>query len=141
RLFNRLQQRIEGGAGELVYLVDDEHLVAVSHGRKREVVDDDLADGIDASVAGRVDLENVDIAPLRNLETGIADATGIGRRSLHAVQRTRQDPRGRRLARSALTRKHERVRDAAAGDGVAQRTRDRLLSDDIVEPLGTPFSG
>ena len=36
--------------------------------------------------------------------------------------------------------KHERMRDAAAGDRVAQRTRHRLLPDDVVEPLRTPLA-
>ncbi len=44
------------------------------------------------------------------------------------------------LPRSALAGEHERLRDAAAGDRVAQRTRHRLLPDDIVEPLRSPFA-
>ena len=68
-------------------------------------------------------------------------AARIGRRPVHAVERPRQDARGRRLAGAARAGKHERVRDAAAGNGVAQRARDRLLSDDLVEPLRPPFAG
>ena len=44
------------------------------------------------------------------------------------------------LPRAARTGKHERVGDAAAGDGVAQRPRHRLLADDLVEPLRTPLA-
>src|SRR5262245_48199336 len=123
-----------------MHLVDDEHLVAVTNGRKRQVVDDDFANRVDPGVAGGVDLQHVDIATLCDLEAGVADAARLRRWSLHAVQRARQNPGGRRLAGAPLPRKHERLRDATAGDRVAQRTRDRLLSDDIIEALRTPFS-
>ena len=36
---------------------------------------------------------------------------------------------------------HERLREPAAGQRVAQRPRHRLLSDDIVEPLRPPLAG
>src|SRR5262245_51782557 len=52
----------------------------------------------------------------------------------------RQDPRGGRLAAPARAGEHERLRHALACDRVAQRTRHRLLPDDIVEPLRTPFA-
>ena len=38
------------------------------------------------------------------------------------------------------TGEHEGLRDTAAGDGIAQRARDRLLSDDVIEPLRTPLA-
>ena len=108
-------------AGELVHLVDDEHLVAVAHGRDRQPGDDHLADVVDAGVAGGVDLEDVDVAPLRDLDAGVALAARIGRRPLHAVQRPRQDARGRGLADAARAGEDERLRDPAAGQRVAQR--------------------
>ena len=57
-----------------------------------------------------------------------------------AVERPRQDARGRRLAAAARAGEHERMRDAAARNRVAQRTRHRLLPDDIVEALRAPFA-
>ena len=141
RLLDRLEQRVEGGARQLVHLVNDEHLISIANGGERQVVDDDFANRVDTRVARRIDLEDVDVAPLRNLDARVANAAGIGGRSLDAAQRARQDARRRRLAGSALARKHERLRDAAAGDRIAQRTRHRLLPDDVIEALGTPLSG
>ena len=59
---------------------------------------------------------------------------------LIAAQRPRQDARGRRLADAARPGEHERLREAAAGERVAQRARHRLLPDDVVEPLRPPFA-
>ena len=36
---------------------------------------------------------------------------------------------------------HERLREPAARQRVAQRARDRLLADDVVEPLRAPLAG
>jgi len=49
-------------------------------------------------VAGRVDFENIDVAALSDLDAGVALAAGIGRGTLDAVERPRQDARGRGLA-------------------------------------------
>ena len=91
-------------------------------------------------VRGGVDLEDVDVAPLGDLDAGVARAARIGRRALHAVQRARQDPRRRRLADAARPGEDERLREPAARQRVAQRPRHRLLADDIVEPLRPPFA-
>ena len=92
-------------------------------------------------VAGGIDFEHVDVAALGDLDAGIAHAARIRGRSLLAVQRPRQDPRRRGLAAPARAGEHERLRDAAAADRVAQRTRHRLLADDVVEPLRPPLAG
>ena len=120
-------------------LVDDEDLVPVAHRHDAEAFDDDLADLLDLRVGGRVDLEDVDVAPLRNLDAGVALAAWIGRRPLHAVQGARQDARGRRLADAAGSGEHESLREPVAGQRVAERTRHRLLPDDIVEALRPPL--
>jgi hypothetical protein len=91
-------------------------------------------------MAGGVDLEHVHVAALGDLDAGVALTARIHRRTVHAVERPRQDARGRRLAGASLAREHERMRDAVAGDRVAQRARDRWLSDDLVERLRPPFS-
>ena len=69
---------LNDGGRELVDLVDDEHLVAVAHRRDRQAGDHHLADVVDAGVAGGVDLEHVDVAPLRDLDAGVALAARIG---------------------------------------------------------------
>ena len=74
RLFDRLQQRVEGLVREPVDLVDDEDLVAVADRRHAEAGDDDLADLVDLGVGRGVDLEDVDVAALRDLDAGVAHA-------------------------------------------------------------------
>ena len=141
RLLDRLEQRVERRSRQLVDFVDDEDLVAVANRRDRQAGNHDLADVVDARMARGVDLEDVDVAPLGDLDARVTRAARFGGRTLHAVQRLRQDPRRRRLAASARTGKHERVGDAPARDGVAQRLRHRLLADDLIEPLRTPLAG
>ena len=141
RLLHRLEQRVERLRRELVHLVDDEDLVAIADRRHRERADDHLADVVDAGVGGRVDLEDVDVAPLRDLHAGVALAARIRRRPLHAVQRPRQDARGGRLADPAGAGEDERLREAAARERVAKRRGDGLLADHVLEPLRTPLPG
>src|SRR5688572_12813989 len=91
-------------------------------------------------MAGGVNLEHVDVAPLRNLDARVAGPAWLRRRSLHAVQRLRQYPGGGRLAAAAGTGKDEGMSDAPARDRIAQRSRHRLLADDFIEPLRTPLA-
>ena len=44
------------------------------------------------------------------------------------------------LPHAARPGEHERLRDAAARERVAQRLRHRLLPDDVVEPLRAPLA-
>ena len=141
RLFDRFQQRIERMRRQLMDLVDDEHLVAVSDRHNRQAGDDHLTHVVDLRVRGRVDLEHVDVAPLGNFAARVARAARLGRRPLHAAQRAGQNARGRRLAHAARPRKHERLRDAVFLNRIFQRARHRRLADDIVELLRAPLAG
>ena len=64
RLLDGLEQRVEGLAGDLVGLVDDEDLVAVAR-RLVAHVFAQLAHLVDAAVGGRVDLDDVHRAARR----------------------------------------------------------------------------
>ena len=140
RLFDRFEQGVERVARQLMDLVDDEDLVAVSHRRDRQAGDDHLADVVDLRVRRRVDLEHVHVAAFGDLDARVAVAARIGRRPVHAVQRPRQNPRRRRLADAARPGKHERLREPAALQRVAERARDRLLADDVGELLRPPLA-
>ena len=122
-------------------LVDDEDLVAVADRHHAEAGDDDLADLVDLRVGRGVDLEHVHVAPLGNLDAGVARAAGVRRRALFTVEAAREDARGRRLADPAGAGKYERLRDAFGRDRVAQRLRDATLADHVVKPLRAPFAG
>ena len=121
--------------------VDDEDLVAIAHRHDREAGDDHLADVVDAGVGRRIDLQDVDVPSFGDLDARVALAAGLRRRPVDAVQRSRQDAGGGRLADAPGPAEHERLRETAARQRIAQRPRDRLLSDHIVEPLRPPFAG
>ena len=59
RLLERLEQRVEGGVGDLVGFVEDVDLVLVARGAVAGGVAE-LADLVDAAVGGGVDLDDVD---------------------------------------------------------------------------------
>ena len=120
-------------------LIDEKDLVAIADRHDAEAGNDHLADVVDAGVGRRIDLEHVDVATFRNLDAGVARAAGVGGRPVLTAQRPRQDARGRRLADAAGSGEHERLRQAAARERIAQGARHRLLPDDIVEALRAPF--
>ena len=121
-------------------LVDDENLVAVTRRPDGQSGDDHLADIVDSRMCRRVDFEHVDVARFGNFNAGVAPSARVGRRALLAIERARENPRGRRLTDAARPRKDERLREPPARERVFQRPRHRQLSDDIVEPLRPPFA-
>ncbi len=145
RLFQRLQQRVEGLLRQHVHFVDDVDLVAR---RDRSVAHalDQLAHVVDAGARRRVHLDHVDVAILGDRRAVGADAAGIDSGTTvavgaNAVQRAGNDARGRGLADAAHAGEHEGVGDAARGDGVAQGAHHRLLADQGGEIDGTVFAG
>jgi hypothetical protein len=63
RLFERLEQAVEGRRREHVHFVDDIDFVGRRRGRVFHRVDD-LADIVDAGIAGGVHFDDVDMAAL-----------------------------------------------------------------------------
>ncbi len=122
RLFQRLQQGVEGVLRQHVHFVDDVDLVARGD---RLVADafDQLADVVHAGAAGGVHLHHVDMAVLGDGGALLAFTAGRdGDVALpvraDAVQRAGDDPRGRRLADAADARQHVGMRDPTAVDRV-----------------------
>ena len=145
RLFQRLQQRVERLLRQHVHFVDDVDLVAR---RDRAIAHalDQLAHVVDAGAGGRVHLDHVDMAVLGDRLAIVANAAGIdGRAALavgpDAVQRAGDDAGGRGLADAADAGEHEGMRDAAGGDGVAQRAHHGFLADQRGEIDGAVFAG
>ena len=141
RLFERLQQRVEGRGGEHVHFVDVEDAVAafdrgVLHERKDAVVH-----VLDLVVRGAVDFRHVERRTGHDGLAGVARAAGHGRRAFFAVERLREDAGERGLARAAGAGEKIRLGDAAAFDGVAERADDVVLPDDLFEGLRAPFAG
>ena len=137
RLFERLQQRVEGVARQHVHFVDD---VDLETRRDRAVAHplDQLADVVDPGAAGRVHLDHVDMAILADRGAVLAGAAGIGRRPAaavgpDAVQRPRDDPGGGGLSDAADAGQDEGMRQPARGDRVGERPHRRVLADEVGE--------
>ena len=127
--------------GQLVKLVDQEDLVAITYRPHRQASDDHLPDVFDLRVRRRVELEDVNLTALGDLDAGVALAAGVRRRSLSAVQRLGEDARRGGLADAARPREDERLGDALARDGVLQGLGDAPLPNHVIETLGTVLSG
>ena len=117
RLLQRLQQRIEGGIGDLVRLVENINLEAVA---RRTIARGfaQLANLVDATVGGRVDLDHVHRVAGANLDARIANAAGLGHGMVlrPAIQRHRQNARDGGLADAAMA-----AEDVAVGDASLRR--------------------
>ena len=141
RLFQRLQQRIEGGIGDLVSFVENVNLEAIA-GRAIARCLPQFANFVDAAVGGGVDFNDVDRIPRPNFRARFAHAAGLGHRMIlrTAVQRHREDSRDGGLPNAAMAAKYVAMGRASLLDSVLQRTGHVLLSDDLGEFLGTVFA-
>ncbi len=143
RLFQRLQQGVEGLGREHVHFVDDVDLVArLDRGVAHAL--DQLADIADAGAAGRIHLDDIDMPVLGDGEAMGALAAGDGGGAAlavgpDAVEGAGEDARRRRLAHAAHAGQHIALGDAAAGDGIGQAAHQRLLPDHIGEGRGPVF--
>ena len=113
-----------------------EHLEPAGHRREERALAQ-LAGVVDAAVAGRVDLDDVDraLATPRELAAAVALAARVGDRRLGAVERARQDASAGGLAAAAWSGEQVGVVDPVAGQRSAQRLGDMLLPDDLGEGL------
>ena len=143
RLFQGLQQRIEGCIGYLVSFVEDKDAVAVASrfGGSRG---NQPAHLFDAAIRGRVDFDHVHGAhrAFANLAAGVAHAAGFGHRAVAglAVQGHRQNAGNRRLSNSAMPAENVTVGDALLFQRILQSTDNVILSDHIGELLWTVFA-
>ena len=115
-------------------LIEDEHLVPIA-GRRIDGALTQVASVIDAVVAGRVDLDDVERArsPAGQIAAAGTVAAGHRGRALLAVEAAGQDPRRGGLSAPARTGEEVGMVDATALDGGLQRIGHMLLTDDLVE--------
>ena len=139
RLFEGLQERVECRLGEHVDFVDDVDLVAALVRRVPDLVAQ-IANVVDAAVAGRVDLDEVERAGLVDRLADFARIVRLPVLRVAAVGGLRHDAGGARLARSARAGEQVRMGEPSERHGVPQRLRDGLLSDDLFQSPRTPFS-
>src|SRR5262249_25840792 len=118
--------------------VDDVHLESAAGGAVLAVLDQ-LADVVDAGIAGGVDLDHVDVIAARDAEAGRAFAAGLGRRALFAglaVRGLGEDAGHRCLAGATGAAEEVGVGDSAGSDRLLERLGNVVLADDLVEGGG-----
>ena len=140
RLFERLEQGVEGADRQHVDFVDDVDLEAAAAGPILHVAAQ-VADLFDAVVAGAVDFEDVDILAGGDAATGVADAAGFRCRAVDAVEGLGEDAGGRGLADAARAGEEVGVGDAVAFQGVREGLGGGFLADEVGEGLRTVASG
>ena len=142
RLFQRLQQRVKGGIGNLVGFVEDPDLVAVA---RRTVTGGiaQFADFVDAAIGGGVDLDHVNRVALADFDAGVAHAARLGDGMIvrTAVQRHGQNARDGGFADAAVSAEDVAMCNALLLDGIFQGAGDVLLPDDVGEFLRSIFAG
>ena len=144
RLLQRLEQTVPRLFREHVRFVDDVHLVARGYGSIAHCLGN-LADVVDAGMAGGVHLDHVDMSPFGNRDARLAHTAWCdGRAALpvraDAVQRLGDQPRGRGLANPAHPGHQERMRQPLAPDRIAQRLHHGILTDQLGKGLGAIFA-
>ena len=141
RLFQSLEQGIEGRIGDLVRFVENVNLEAVA---RRTITGGfaQFADFVDPAVGGGVDFDHVNRVARANLGAGFTNAArlrdGLVRRT--AIQRRSQNARHGCFSDAAMSAENVAVGSASLFDGVLQGTGDVLLSDHLGEFLRTVFA-
>ena len=139
RLLQRFQKRVEGRHRKHVHLVDDVHAVFGACRRKVRFLNQG-ADAVDAVVARRVDLHNVEDRPVVETAADRADAARVAVLRVQAVDGLGKNLRAGRLTGSARTRKQVRVRNPPRHQLVFQRDGHLRLADHIRKKLRPVFS-
>ncbi len=140
RLFERLQQRVEGMRREHVHFVDQVDLEASAAGRVLHVVQQ-LAGVFDLGAARGVDFDQVDETAFVDLTAYRALSTRRGADAGFAVQTLGDDPRDGGLAHPACAGEQVGVVQALAVQRVDQGLEHVRLPDHFAERARTPFSG
>ena len=140
RLFQCLEQSIEGGRAQHVDLIDEINAEFASGGQKTDILSQ-LADLLHPVVAGAVNLQNIEIIARSNFSARIASATGCLGRTIDTIEGFGKNTSRRCLSYPTGTDKEVGVGQTFIFDGVAQRPDDRILAEDLLEQLRTVFAG
>src|SRR5208337_4759407 len=141
RLFQSLQQRVKCGVSDLVGFIENVNLEAVaSRPVARSLAQ--LANFVNAPVRRRVDFDHVHRVAGANLGARFTDSAGLRHRLVGgaAVERHGQNAGDGGFPDAAMAAEDVTVGGSSLLNGVLQRARDVLLSDDLGEFLGTVFA-
>ena len=119
RLLQRFQKRVERGRGQHVHFVDDINFVARFGWRVAHVFAQ-LAHLLDAVVACAVNLQDIEAVAGRDLAAIVARAVRVNSGPLHAVERFRQNARGRSFADATRPDEQISVRQPVLRDGILE---------------------
>ena len=140
RLFERLQQRVEGFVGDLMRFVDDENLEAVLC----RPVADALAQFthlVDAAIGRRVDFDDVHRTAVANFNASAAGKAWLRSWAGLAIQAARQNAGDSGFAGATLAGKDVAMRNALLCDGVGERAAHVFLPHQFRETGWAIFSG
>src|SRR5690349_2619948 len=96
--------------------VDDVNLEPSPAGPHASVLPQ-LADFVDAAIAGAVDFQDIDVFAPADAHADVALVARMGRGAVHAVERLGENPRGRGLAHPTGAREQVSVSDPVRFDG------------------------
>ena len=139
RLFEGLEEGVEGRGREHMDLVDDEHRVA-SHLRDDAHLFDQRADVLHGVVRCGVEFVDVERAALVERAARFAFVARLGAVGREAVDGFGEDAGAGGLAYAAGAAEEVGVGQLAALDGVLERRGDMFLSDDRSEGRGAVFA-
>ena len=139
RLFQRLQQGVEGRCGQHVHLIDDVYLIMAGAGGIGCLVPQ-VADVVHAVVGGSVHLHHIEDTAVVDAFADLALAAGVAILGMEAVDRLGKDLGAGGLAGAAHAGEKVGVAHAARRHLIAQCCDDATLCDDVLEPLRSPFA-
>ena len=139
RLFQRLEERVEGALRQHVDFVDDPHLVARTHRRVGDLLLE-VAHIVDRGVRSGIDLDHIHFTASLDPQATFALQARLNRGTALAVQRLGKDARRGRLARSARTTEQVRVANAPFVNGALEHLRHRLLTHHVRKGARTVFA-
>ena len=140
RLFEGLEQGIEGRSTEHVYFVDNIDFKAAL-GRGKAAVFAEVADLIDAVVRGAVNFDDVHAGAVHDGAGDIGIVIRGDAGATFGIEGLGKETGGTGLSGTAGADKEIGVGDPVALDGVAQGADDMILPDQFVELLGSPSAG
>ena len=140
RLLEGLQQRVECRLREHVHLVDDEDLVSRLERDVSRLVAE-ITNVIHAGVRGRINLDDVDLAPGIEGDASLAGAAGLSSRTRLAVEGLGEQAGRGGLARTPRSGEEVGVADPLLFDGAPEGPGDALLTCDLSEGLRAILPG
>ena len=144
RLFQRLQERIEGRGRQHVDFVDDVDLVACGDGRITHPIEQ-IAHIGHTGPRGRIEFQHIGMPALHDSLAMLPRRIKLEARPLmipaFIVESTGQKPGCRCLADPTHPRQHEGMGDTIQFKRIAQRPHHRFLANQVREETRTIFAG